>query len=98
MEKYFIGFWIGFCVFCLLEPLVLNFLYLKNVALFDSLFLNPKSKRNLYNFYNKDYKYKLILDELEKNLIYERINNLYLDEWTILVIQLKIDKLKEKYK
>lgn len=36
-----------------------------------------------------------IIEELEKYMSYERINNSEIDEWTIMEIQMKLKTLKE---
>lgn len=54
MEKFIYGFFFGFGLFSLLEPLFINFIYFSNLDLFNVLILNKKNREKIRRYYEKN--------------------------------------------
>ena len=76
------------------------------LARIDILNNENKQLKELCDKYEEEHKKEFntwlqeqkVLTELEEWLKIERINNAFIDEDTIMEVQLKIQELKEKYK
>ena len=55
MSDCMIGFFSGICLFMLIEPLIVNFVYFTNIYLFMDIILTKKNERKLIKHIKENY-------------------------------------------
>jgi hypothetical protein len=54
MDKFIYGLLFSFPIFMLLESIIINYIYLSNIDLFNDLILTEKNRKKIRSYYEKN--------------------------------------------